>query len=538
MRNILLFEAFNSPTIRSFLKYLNKEESNRVLSDLKGILKKFRYPIDKISDEFISYDKLSKALRIIPEDDKGFYIKYFYDKDGKFITKSMTKKDIIKTIAGRKYPDENLVNEVTSKFKLPEGFVFNFMSSSNYRVSSEYLDIFKTGDEAYVYCDHPSNFTSVSGITKATIYIRHDTVYAIQDKYRGGTPGGDEYLRYGRYSWCLDSSDHLIIATKNKISNEFKFDDSFNQLNMNLDWENADFAITIRLSDMLNVEFEDVDTTKKSRISNREDALALKSHDEIKSENLDRMYSYLLSKLGVGTYKDGVLIPDKEKSLKNLQKIILWMIRSSNENYQFAYELLYRKDIDVAVITDSISQFLGSNDDSETKKTLRRMMDKYGGYSNYGGYTDDRLFHDIYKIIRDSGLVGDDDNKKSSKILSKFKSIRDDSLSDVEVYKKVYKDIDSLSKRTNAYKFVKIVRDLSDKIANYVRNQSINSIEDLILLEIKLNSISKVLGRFNFKNRDIDLLFMGRIELSELDIKNADLDKLKIHKKYIDSILD
>lgn len=278
MKNILLFEAFTSNKIKSLLKYLNKEESKRIIDDLKSIMVEYDYPISTINDIHVSYNKTYKALDITPE--SGFYIKYFYDKNGTFIAKTTTRPEKVNI---------EKIKELDKPFEMDfnqDGYLNLFSCSKNSNID-DYLKWFKTGDKVFAVLEDIDEVIDGDAdyeVILSTIYVTTDNeMYLIQDE-REGTYCDEDFSRFGRYSWviCRESNgrvcgDHLIVAFEDKNLNNknLQFDKkqtyeyNFNSNKANSDYfkilDDADFAVTIKVGDILNTEFKKLSDIKRHR---------------------------------------------------------------------------------------------------------------------------------------------------------------------------------------------------------------------------------------------------------------------------------
>ena len=299
MNNILIFEAFNSSKINSLLRYLNKKESNRIITDLRDIMKEYNYPISNLDDVSISYNKTRDALDLIPE--TGFYLKYWYDKDGKFISKTMTKPEKVESLIVKQRDVQSPMFD-KDDFPKPKKYQYIYSHISNTK-ADEYFDWFKEGDKIYILCCNLNDYSPGDTLpepVEATIYIdRYNRMYAIQYLYDGSYPAGDAelWLKYGNYSWYIADkdklgNDHVIIAVEKSASGMlFDTDLYINEYETksnasSLDYENilndSDFTITIKLSDLINKE-RSLSDVRKERENRKSGATALMSDDEIRS---------------------------------------------------------------------------------------------------------------------------------------------------------------------------------------------------------------------------------------------------------------
>ena len=74
MKHLKLYEAFSSNTLSKLYSHLKKKNSNRkslddFKDDLKVIMRSIDVPMDKISDEDVSYLSRRRALGLRSEED-------------------------------------------------------------------------------------------------------------------------------------------------------------------------------------------------------------------------------------------------------------------------------------------------------------------------------------------------------------------------------------------------------------------------------------------------------------------------------------
>jgi hypothetical protein len=225
----------------------------------------------------VSYNKTPKALDIIPK--AGFYIKYFYDKNGKFITKTFTKpeKVCIEKIKTLDPPFE-------MSFNL-DGYL-NLFSCNRNSTIDDYFKWFKTGDKVYAILDELDDYgdnQSYDAIEATVFRDSYNKIFLVQDEREGTYSSDQNYRQYGQYCWIIANgndrrvcSDHVILAVKesNLNSGIISLSDSVNEYNFNGDkassdyfkiLDDSDFAVTIKVGDMLNTEFKKLSDIKRHR---------------------------------------------------------------------------------------------------------------------------------------------------------------------------------------------------------------------------------------------------------------------------------
>jgi len=370
MRYLKLYEAFSSNTLSKLYKHLKKKNAsnkslNQFKEDIGVITKSFDIPMDKISDEDVSYISRRKALPLRSEakNDSGIWaIKFWFDKDGEYIGTSGT--------GNTKFATSNVPN--TSSYhskpyskaqwdKIRKSLTYGF-PKTGYLIpvlQDEYNQL-KTGDEVIVclcdpeeYDDYPES--RVDRLVCGKIFV-DGNVYVIHDDENadGSSPDNspsEEYdgIEWGSYSWSITSinggvgSDHFnlhkVIKSDTPISyysekvdneegnNPFEFNLSLEEIEDNKlilsDWsgnideknkieKEADFAVILYVDGILSRGLKSKSATSEERKETRKGAIALMSDEDFKQANIEKYLNQLVEKIGITT---------ESVELKNLQKV-------------------------------------------------------------------------------------------------------------------------------------------------------------------------------------------------------------------------
>jgi hypothetical protein len=370
MRYLKLYEAFSSNTLSKLYKHLKKKNAsnkslNQFKEDMEVIAKSFDIPMDKISDEDVSYISRRKALPLRSEakNDSGIWaIKFWFDKDGEYIGTSGT--------GNAKFATSNVPS--TSSYhskpyskaqwdKIKKSMTFGFPKTGYLiPVLHDEYDQLKDGDEVIVclcdeeeYDDYPDSRVDrlVCGkiFVDGNVYVIHDNDIA-EGSEPSNTPS-EEYpdIEWGEYSWSIVSinggvgSDHFnlhkVIKSDTPISyysekvdneegnNPFEFNLSLEEIEDNKlilsDWsgnideknkieKEADFAVILYVDGILSRGLKSKSATSEERKETRKGAIALMSDEDFKQANIEKYLNQLVEKIG---------ITPESVELKNLQKV-------------------------------------------------------------------------------------------------------------------------------------------------------------------------------------------------------------------------
>ncbi len=536
MRYLKLYEAFQSNTISKMMNFLKDKvgasSQQRFLDRLKNLQDKLDLPIDKIQDKDIKYLNRKKAIIFRNENNvdnsKGIYcLKFWFSLDDGFLGFTSTGNQYYE-YKGRRRPSSSSFSQleldhIKNNFGITTGELEPLRNYDDLRHGTLIFGIFSDDSD------------DRDRLGYAKIWRDGNRLWAIQSVASGGEPDydvdGQNWRSYRndnsvfRDSWSLDSvdspgSDHYKIHLYKPSSEplhikgqKVEVSKEENPLNYNLptnsrlsagswddyDWsidsssmlEKADFAIVIVIDDILKSGIKPVTDTRKERELSREGALKLMSDSEIKNANIDRYMTHILSKM----------INIDTTEIRNLQNIVI-----KNVCGQFAYIAIFKNNPSLDYL-DYISKYLfralQQTSIEDKKYFINNAKDKY-----------ERLY------------------KSNIEITKLYKQSRD------IINKNAKDDIKEL--------FV-IVDEISNKIYNYLKSQKIETLEDLRMTYLKIQSIKmateyeefelsrpsrNLIAEFNYPN-DIDYYLK---EYSEKDFKE-DIKRLNQVSRYVDSIL-
>jgi len=536
MKYLKLYEAFKSKGISNTLKFLNekigKKESNRFLKVLKDFMKNSDFPIDKISDDDIEYMRAQKAISLrtknLVSNPKGIeLIKFWFslekgflgytgtgNKEFKFVEKTSGKKE------QEKFSDSEL-QYITSQ----KGIKGEIWPVSDYNK-------LKTGDLVMGYFDYDKSWRKFD---VGYVYVDSENRYYVcQDVSEGSYPNDNGWNRFNkRYSWfiysesesvgpdhrCLhmyketDEDLHYIeVEDEDKKENQeenpliwnLPFGDlelttwgnwSQESINSHNEIDKADFAIVLYYDKMTNPDvdapyFEPVSSKKIERKKEKVGAVALMSDDTIKKENLERYISKLSGDLEIS-----------KEELSNLGKIIIKCILG-----EFSFISIYQN----------------------RKSNLDRLQ---------------HICSYLYSMISDP----DSEIYYINDIKNTYKNLNETYYRDLTYFM----EIKSLIKRTEAEKIFNKIYELGSLISELIKKQNAQSIDDVLILYQKLQSIRNFMyldqNKLTYVVRNIFSEFFNKSSveyyLKEFNDSYSDrnyqedVKKLERVEKYIRSVL-
>lgn len=486
MKYLKLYESFKSRTISNVLEYIkkniNKDNSNKFLSDIKRMMLDFKVPISDIEDEDIKYLKKSKAINLFPEitEPKISTIKYWFSIEEGYLGYTGTGY----------YRDSNTVfnendinyikNNISEKCKLIPITDYNELKDLD-------IIILKINEK----------------IVKSTLVIEDNGYkYAIQNECSGSQPEGSRrWLEYGRFSWQIAnklnvSPDHSKLhkyiesddlLSYNYTSKQNLIVDNCNLYNYREEKEGfikrSDFCIIFYINDILNKS--NLQQLKSNRKENKK---YIKSNEQIKHENIER---YLNKILSVSLDKDSLLTGDFLKLNKFIKNCIFG---------KFAFISLFNRSTGILLI-ENVSNYL-----------FQFIKDNEIRYFNY-------VIEDYTSYIKSSHSLKENYNLS----LSVVNGHNNEKISQI----------------------FETINEISEIILNYFTNLKIETIKDLKFSYIKLSTfrklilddmfslhISYILSRFN--DPVIIKKYFTEIRSEDL-ILDEDIKILNLLKNYTKS---
>jgi hypothetical protein len=505
MKFLKLFEAFESETLSKVFNYVNKSQRGQFKNILMDVCRKLDFPMSKLSDDLFQYLSFKKGLYLTatiedqpcenesdsipgekcsgPTGDefqgtilrtwgrgrrrvecpvcKGTgikpktnfpikWIKFWFDKDGKYVTATITDGQIRKQHGGSQISgDYDVVANIT-----------NYRDLENYKTGNQF--IFAAPQDPY---DEVKATLWIWPCTSEGEFTTNSRTYMIQDQYSGNSsdtssyPESKEWRQFGKYSWIISSRGdfNVIKAIKPKSGdkpeevNPYTWNANVNLRNMNPMSSNnmkdklkdAHFALVldyVRMKEiMASGQIQDVEVTKQKRETSREGALALQIPDEIRAQNYDRYINKMASNIQV------------DENVSNLKRMFTRILGMDKAGYYILQGLRFDEMRNFLV---RLTDFMESSDDNKE-----------------------------YHLERVSSLI--------KSVMSGNKSYSANIAANLDY---IIQNADTPKHTDLVKKFIEVNRVICEKISN----AKVETIEDLIVLYNKIRSI-----RFEYRDNPL-----------------------------------
>jgi hypothetical protein len=383
MRYLKLYEAFSSNTLSKLYMHLKKKNAgkkslNQFKEDIEVMAKSFDIPMDKISDEDVSYVSRKKALplREDAKNDSGIWaIKFWFDRDGEYIGTSGTGNATFEFSTPSKSGSQSRPYSKAQWDKIKKSLTYGF-PKTGYLIpvlSDEYGDLEPGDDVIAVLCDGDDyeDYASIDNLLYGKIFVDGDgELYIMHDNGNadGMSPNdspSEEYpdIEWGGYSWRIadggkrPNSDHYnlhrVVESPNPLGyysdkkedadvavDPFSFNLSLEEIEDGKlalsSWsgnteekirieKEADFAVILYVDGILSRGLKSKAATSDERKEARKGALALMSDEDFKSANIEKYLNQAISKIGV---------TPESAELKSLEKVVATIMCSGiGESY-------------------------------------------------------------------------------------------------------------------------------------------------------------------------------------------------------------
>ena len=295
MRYLKLYETFRSEILGKTLAFVSPDTKNFFIEKIEAVCESIDFPMSELSDDLFQRMTFNKALDLFVDENhqvgKIKWIKFWFDKEGKYITTTGVDGSVEKRDKSVKIDDYEVIKGL------------DIVAIRNE---------LKTGDKVYIKLDYADPV-----IATVFRYTRRsdgrERIYMIQNQHQGSEPDEtSEWQVYGQYSWIIQGSDDFMDVpklVKPKYVQE-KYDDK-NLYSYNFvvsTWgrlslrkgetsetekylKTASFAIVLDFDALQSSTYKTKSSIEKERSDSKKDALAFMTDHEIKSKNLQRYFT-------------------------------------------------------------------------------------------------------------------------------------------------------------------------------------------------------------------------------------------------------
>lgn len=496
MKYLKLYEAFESNILSKTLKYLSKKSKESFLKEVKQICDEMDFPYSKLSDEYFEYLPFNNALKKVDGDNKIY--KFWLNSDGDLINTTLTDGEILK----QKYTDGDSIGEAEDYVGVG-------------KIYTRYGELNELEDRTKIII----KFRGDSKPNLATLFEDDGEYFAIHDNrgFDGGTPDYhdfDEWSEYGEFSWSLrgtDFSQIQLAAHKDSVGDGVKEGEiDYYLYNKKYKPEHkkdgkpssrkfldgAEFAILFNTSKISN--FEPKSKIQSTRKEIKSGAQALRDPEDIRKSNLERRLMEIAKKeFNINTFNElfnkilfdkYILFFDLHDTLKSIDQIIkLWENRDSDDilsddSHMNALKKWYDTLTDTTTPNrGEVNSFFGR----EASKASREIGAKLT-LQHYGKITEGDINTKVTNAI--------------FKTIKRLYNLRTDLLSRES------------TKKPNCKILSNKLQELGQLIINKVKPSTFEDIDDIVIAQEKLNSISRILlsDRYEFKKSHDTIIYWAK----------------------------
>ena len=488
MKYLKLYEAFESNILSKTLKYLSKKSKEKFLKDVKQICDEMDFPYSKLSDEYFEYLPFNKALKKIDGTNKIY--KFWLNSDGDLVNTTLTDGEILKP----KYTYDDSIGEDLDYVGVGKIYT-SYRDLNELEDRSKIIIIFKASSNKPVI---------------ATLFKDYDSsFYAIHDDRNndGGVPDNDIWVEYGEYSWSLRGTDFakIQLAThKDNVGDGVKEGEIDYYLYNKKDGnpssrkflDGSEFAILLNTSKISN--FEPKSKTQSTRKEMKSGAQALKNPEDIRKSNLERRLMEIAKKeFNINTFNElfnkilfdkWILFFDLKDTIKSIGQIIkLWenpvdSDDSNQNNYMDALKKWHNTLTNGTTPKQSeVNSFFGNRAANASREKAAKLT-----LQHYDKITEDEINTKVTNTIFNT--------------IKRLYNLRTDLLSKES------------TKKPNCKILSNKLQELGQLIINKVKPSTFEDIDDIVVAQEKLNSISRILlsDRYEFKKSHDTIIYWAK----------------------------
>ena len=540
MKHLKLFESFESNILSKTLKYLSKSSRNNFLNEVKRICGELDFPLSKLTDDYFEYLPFNSALKKVDGHNKIY--KFWLNKEGDFLYETLTDTDRI---------------EVKKELETIGDYV------GVGEIYKNFNDLSTLSDRSKIIMIANNGIRDMEIL--GTLFIENGNYYCIHNNssFDGSQPFGREWKQYGRFSWSLASrtafvsiqeaepakksydilkdylrSNKTELSSKNideiadyfrKKIEEFEKDDNprekaaketiekFSLKSINYYFYNkhtrddktsnkkslagAEFAIIFNTGKLK--DYKKVSTIKSERDEMKSGAQSLKDPEDIRKSNIEKRLMVIAKKeFNIDTFNSlfdkvlfdkWILFFNLPNTLKDIEQIIkLWEDGAIDDDQTYMSQLKdWYHSIPPSTKRDDISKY------------FKNQIEAFTG-SSYSSNDDYRNLAAKETLIK-YGVLSHDNNQllltnSIFKILKKSFNLRTDLLKRES------------TKKPNCKLLSNKLAELGQLVINKIKPSKLNDIDDIIIAEEKLKTISRVLlsDRYDFKKSHDSIIYLAK----------------------------
>ena len=493
MKYLKLYESFESNILSKTLKYLSPKSKDNFLKEVKQICDEMDFPYSKLSDEYFEYLPFNNALKKIDGSNKIY--KFWLNSDGDLINTTLTDGEILK----QKYTSGDSIGEDNDYVGVG-------------KIYTRYGELDELEDRSKIII----LFRGDSKPSLATLLEDDGEYFAIHDNrsFDGGTPEDhdfDEWSEYGEYSWSLRGTDFakIQLAThkdnvgdgvkegeidyylyNKKYKPEHKKDGNPSSRKF---LDGSEFAILLNTSKIGPFQLKSkIQSTRKEMKSG---AQALRDPEDIRKSNLERRLMEIAKKeFNINTFNElfnkilfdkYILFFNLDDTIKSINQIIkLWEDPSESDqnDYMNALQKWHNTLTDRTTPNRTeVNSFFGR----EASKASREMGAKLT-LQHYGKINQDEINSKVTNTIFNT--------------IKRLYNLRTDLLSK------------EATKKPNCKLLSNKLQELGQLIINKVKPSTFEDIDDIVVAQEKLNSISRILlsDRYDFKKSHDTIIYWAK----------------------------
>lgn len=386
LKYLKLFEAFESVKLTKTLGYIDNKSKERFIDYLKRLCKKYDFPLSQLSDEMFQYLPYSKALKVnVDKEDKPCQatsksvFSRSYAIEGEKCEGGKIKrmwggrqrtvdcphcggsgiepvKDDIKLVKFWFSKDGNLINTTGC-----DGSVKDSPKMSGSFESGEVISSHSTSRQKLQLVPHLTKVALKTGrresVVQAILYKQRSEIFCIQDRYEGGTPSGNDWRKYGRFSWNVSGGDFDTITILNKIDTDEKEEKEINPLNynyaLNFSWggisldkwqdvenliKDAHFSLVFDWGKVKAGGFKKVPEIRSEREELKSGSRLTVKDEDIRKANIDRYMRKIAEK------------SDLVKDIANVKSVVSRILGAQNSIYLIVGHSSYERKFSSLIV--------------------------------------------------------------------------------------------------------------------------------------------------------------------------------------------